>query len=115
MPDGIQESRYFSIKAGMFIDVVEKIQKEVWYNKEYNGILKQLERGESISDSSLEHKANLSLLKDRVVIPRNPEIQLDIIPRCHDSLLADPPGQEETLKHIKKNLYWAGMNQFNKY
>ncbi|MBW0518641.1 hypothetical protein O181_058356 [Austropuccinia psidii MF-1] len=99
----------------MFSDVVEKIQKEVCHNKEYNGILQQLERGESISDSSLAHKANLSLIKDRVVIPRNPEIQLDIIQRCHDSLLAGPPGQEETLKHIKKNHYWAGMNQFIEY
>ncbi|MBW0510584.1 hypothetical protein O181_050299 [Austropuccinia psidii MF-1] len=69
--DGIQESRFFSIKVEVFSDLVDNIQKEVWQDKEYKEILKQLERGESFTDSSIEPQSKLLLSKDRVVIPRN--------------------------------------------
>ncbi|MBW0567809.1 hypothetical protein O181_107524 [Austropuccinia psidii MF-1] len=42
---GIQESRFFSIIVEIFSDLVDKIQKEVWKDKYYKEILKQLERG----------------------------------------------------------------------
>ncbi|MBW0525486.1 hypothetical protein O181_065201 [Austropuccinia psidii MF-1] len=99
--DGIQESRFFSIKVEIFSDLVDKIQKEVWQNKDYKEILKQLARGESASDYSLELQANLLLCKDRVVIPRNEEIQLYILQKIHDSPLAvhlageDPQAHQE--------------------
>ncbi|MBW0545544.1 hypothetical protein O181_085259 [Austropuccinia psidii MF-1] len=54
----------------------------------------------------------LLLFKDRVVIPSNEEIQLNIIQKHHESPLAGHPGQEKTLKLIKRVFYWAGMNQF---
>ncbi|MBW0475558.1 hypothetical protein O181_015273 [Austropuccinia psidii MF-1] len=82
--DGIQESRFFSIKVEIFSDLVDKIQKE------------------------------LLLFKDRVVIPSNEEIQLNILQKCHDSPLAGHPGQEKTLKLIKREFYLAGINQLIK-
>ncbi|MBW0566373.1 hypothetical protein O181_106088 [Austropuccinia psidii MF-1] len=109
--DGIQESRFFSIKAEIFSDIVYQIQKEVWKDKDYKAILKQLARGESVSDYSLEPQAKLLLLKDRDVVPRNEEIQLNILQKHHDSLLAAHPGQEKTLRLIKRGFNWAGMNQ----
>ncbi|MBW0572481.1 hypothetical protein O181_112196, partial [Austropuccinia psidii MF-1] len=112
--DGISESRFFSIKVQIFSDLVDKIQKEVWQEKDYKEILKQLERGESVPDYSLEPQAKLLLLKDRVLIPRNEELQLNILQKCHDSPLAGHPGQEMTLKLIKRDFYWAGMHQFIK-
>ncbi|MBW0556109.1 hypothetical protein O181_095824 [Austropuccinia psidii MF-1] len=112
--DGIQESRFFSIKVEVFSDLVDKIQKEVWQDKDYKEILKQLARGESVSDYSLEPQAKLLLFKDRVVIPSNEELQLNILQKRHDSPLAGHPGQEKTLKLIKRDFYWAGMNQFIK-
>ncbi|MBW0560857.1 hypothetical protein O181_100572 [Austropuccinia psidii MF-1] len=82
--DGIQESRLFSIKVKIFSDLADKIQKE------------------------------LLLFKDRVVIPSNEEIQLNILQKHHDSPLAGHPGQEKTLSLIKRDFYWAGMSQFIK-
>ncbi|MBW0491760.1 hypothetical protein O181_031475 [Austropuccinia psidii MF-1] len=82
--DGIQESRFFSIKVEIFSDLAEKIQKE------------------------------LLLIKDRVVIPRNEEIQLNILQKHHNSPLAGHPGQEKTLKLIKRDFHWAVINQFIK-
>ncbi|MBW0518022.1 hypothetical protein O181_057737 [Austropuccinia psidii MF-1] len=110
--NGIQESRLFSIKVEIFSDLVDMTQKEVWQDKDYKEILKQLARGESVTDYSLETQAKLLLFKDRVVILRNEEIQLNILQTCHDLLLAGHPGQEKTLKLIKRDFYWAGMNQF---
>ncbi|MBW0565251.1 hypothetical protein O181_104966, partial [Austropuccinia psidii MF-1] len=112
--DGIQESRFFSIKVGIFSDLVDKIQKEVWKDNYYKKILKQIARGESVPYYSLEPQAKLLLFKDRVVIPRNEEIQLNILQKRHDSPLAGHPGQEKTLMLIKRYSHWAGMNQFNK-
>ncbi|MBW0515498.1 hypothetical protein O181_055213 [Austropuccinia psidii MF-1] len=99
----------------MFSDVFEQIEKEVWKEKEYKEILKKLARGESVSDYLLEPQAKLLLFKDRVVTPRNPEIQLDILKKCHDSPLAGHAFQETTLNLINQDFYLAGMNQFSKH
>ncbi|MBW0557269.1 hypothetical protein O181_096984 [Austropuccinia psidii MF-1] len=95
--DGIQESRFFLIKLAIFSDLVDHIQKEVWQDKDYKEIVKQLARGESVSDYSLEPKAKLLLLKDKVVVPSNEKIQLNILQKHHDSPLAGHSGQEKTL------------------
>ncbi|MBW0496949.1 hypothetical protein O181_036664 [Austropuccinia psidii MF-1] len=77
--DGIQESRFFSIEVELFSDLLDKIQKEVLQDKDYKEILKKVARGESVPDYSLEPQAKLLLFKDRVLIPRNEEIQLNIL------------------------------------
>ncbi|MBW0545390.1 hypothetical protein O181_085105 [Austropuccinia psidii MF-1] len=92
----IKESRFFS-------DLVDQIQKEIWQDKDYKKILKKLARGESVSDYFLEPQAKLLLFNDRVVIQSNHEIQLDILQKLHDSPLAGHPGQEKTLKLIKRD------------
>ncbi|MBW0587187.1 hypothetical protein O181_126902, partial [Austropuccinia psidii MF-1] len=112
--NGIQESRLLSIKVEVFSDLVYNIQKEVWQDKDYKEILKQLARGESVSVYSLEPQAKLLLFKDRVVIPSNEELQLNILQKRHDLPLAGHPGQEKTLKLIKSDFHWAGMNRFIK-
>ncbi|MBW0530784.1 hypothetical protein O181_070499 [Austropuccinia psidii MF-1] len=112
--DGIQESRFFSIKVEIFSDLADNIQKEVWKDNDYKGILKKLARVESVPDYSLEPQAKSLLCKDRVVIPSNEEIQLNILQKRHDSPLVGHPGQEKTHKLIKGYFYWAGMNQFIK-
>ncbi|MBW0467166.1 hypothetical protein O181_006881 [Austropuccinia psidii MF-1] len=68
---GIQQSRFFSIKVEIFPDFADHIQKELWQDKHYKEIFKQLARGESVSDYSLEPQAKLLLFKERVVIPKN--------------------------------------------
>ncbi|MBW0470413.1 hypothetical protein O181_010128 [Austropuccinia psidii MF-1] len=113
--DAVQESIFFSIKVEIFSDLVDRIQKEVLKDRYYKEILKQLARGESVTDYSLEPQAKVLLFKDRVVKPRNEEIQLNILQKHHDSQLTGHPGQEKTLKLIKRDFYWAGMNQLIKY
>ncbi|MBW0498509.1 hypothetical protein O181_038224 [Austropuccinia psidii MF-1] len=112
--DEIHESRFCSIKVEIFSDVVEQIKKDIWEDKEYKEILKQLEICESVSDYSLETQAKVLLSKDRVVIPNNSAVQLDILQKDHDSLLDGHPGQEKTLTLINRNFYWDGMNQIIK-
>ncbi|MBW0493709.1 hypothetical protein O181_033424 [Austropuccinia psidii MF-1] len=51
--DGIQDSRFFSIKVEIFSHLVDQIQKEVRQGKDYKEIIKQSTRGESVSDYSL--------------------------------------------------------------
>ncbi|MBW0562099.1 hypothetical protein O181_101814, partial [Austropuccinia psidii MF-1] len=100
-----------ALSLEIFSDLVAKIQKEVWQDKDYKETLNQLARGESVTDYSLEPQAELLLFKDRVVIPRSEEIQLNILQKHHDSPLDRHSGQEKTLKLIKRDFHWAGMNQ----
>ncbi|MBW0565190.1 hypothetical protein O181_104905 [Austropuccinia psidii MF-1] len=111
---GLQESRFFSIKIEISSDLYDQIQNKVWQDKDYKETLKKLVRGESVTDYSLEPQAKLLLFKDRVVIPRNEEIQPNILQKCHNSPLAGHPGQEKALKLIKREFYLSGMNQFIK-
>ena len=55
----------------IFSDLVDKIQKEVWQDKNYKEILKKLARGESVPDYSIDSQSKSLLYKDRVVIPSN--------------------------------------------
>ncbi|MBW0529952.1 hypothetical protein O181_069667 [Austropuccinia psidii MF-1] len=112
--DGIQQSRFFSIKVEICSDLVDKIPEEVWQDKYYKEILKQLARGESVEYYSLEPQAKLLSFKDIVVIPRNEEIQLNILQKPHESPLAGHPGQEKTLNLLKRDFYWTHMNQLIK-
>ncbi|MBW0488989.1 hypothetical protein O181_028704 [Austropuccinia psidii MF-1] len=112
--DGIQKSIFFLIKVEIFSYVVDKIKKEVWKDKYYKEILEQLARGELDKYCSLEPQVKLLLFKDRVIIPSNEEIQLNLLQKCPDSPLAGHPVQEKTLKLIKRDFYWSGMNQFIK-
>ncbi|MBW0524289.1 hypothetical protein O181_064004 [Austropuccinia psidii MF-1] len=105
-----KESIFFSIKVELFSYLVDQIQKAVLQDQDYKEILKKLARGESVSDYTLEPQAKLLLFKDRVYIPGNLELQLDILEKHHESPLAGHLGQEKTLKLIKMDFYWAGMN-----
>ncbi|MBW0495892.1 hypothetical protein O181_035607 [Austropuccinia psidii MF-1] len=98
----------------MFSDLVDQIQKKLWQDKNYKEVLTKLARGESVLDYSLEPQSRLLFFKDRVVIPRNEELQLDILQKHHELLLAGHPGKEKTLKPIKRDSHWGGMNQIIK-
>ncbi|MBW0565298.1 hypothetical protein O181_105013, partial [Austropuccinia psidii MF-1] len=110
----IKESRFFSIKVEVFSDLVDQIQKAVWQDKDHKENINQLATGESVSDYALQPQAKLLLFKDRVVIPSNHELQLDMLQKPLDSPLAGHPGQEKTLKLIKRDFYWARMNKIIK-
>ncbi|MBW0478999.1 hypothetical protein O181_018714 [Austropuccinia psidii MF-1] len=77
--DGIQESKFLSIKVDMLTDLVDQIQKGVWQDKGNKKLLKKLARGESVTDYFLEPQEMLLLLKDKVAILRNQELQLHIL------------------------------------
>ncbi|MBW0473269.1 hypothetical protein O181_012984 [Austropuccinia psidii MF-1] len=110
----IKQSRFFSIKVEVFSDLVDQIQKAVWQDQYSKEILKQFARGELVSDYTLEPQAKFLFFKDRVVIPSNHELQLDILQKCHDPPLAGHPGHKMTLKLIKRDFYFAGINQIVK-
>ncbi|MBW0527320.1 hypothetical protein O181_067035 [Austropuccinia psidii MF-1] len=112
--DKVQPSRYFSAKVESFSNFIYSIQKALWQDSQYRGILQELGKGKSVQDYSLDSSSQLLLFKDRVVVPNDPTIQLSILQKRHDSPLAGHPGQEKTLKLVKRDFYWSGMTQFIK-
>ncbi|MBW0530835.1 hypothetical protein O181_070550 [Austropuccinia psidii MF-1] len=112
--DEVQPSRYFAVKVESFSNLIDSIQKALWQDSQYTSILQELGKGKSIQDYSLDSSSQLLLLKDWVVLPNYPTIQLSILQKRHDSPLAGHPGQEKTLKLVKQDLHWSGMTQLIK-
>ncbi|MBW0593686.1 hypothetical protein O181_133401 [Austropuccinia psidii MF-1] len=113
--DEIQASNFFAVKAEAFSNLIESIQKALWQDSQYRSILQDLGKGKSVQDYSLDSSSQLLLFKDHVVVPNDPTNQLSILPKRHDSPLAGHPGQEKTLKLVKRDFHWSGITQFIKY
>ncbi|MBW0581337.1 hypothetical protein O181_121052 [Austropuccinia psidii MF-1] len=112
--DEIQASKFFAVKVDSFSNLIDSIQKAVWQDSQYRSVLEDLGKGKSVQDYSLDSSSKLLLFKDWVVVPNDPTIQLNILQKRHDSPLAGHPGQEETLKLVKRDFHWSGMTQFIK-
>ncbi|MBW0460515.1 hypothetical protein O181_000230 [Austropuccinia psidii MF-1] len=112
--DEDQTSRYFSVKVESFSNFIDSIQKALWQDSQYRSFLQEFGKGKSIQDHSLDSSSQLLLFKDWVVLPNDPTGQLSILQKLHDSPLAGHPGQERTLKHVKRDFHWSGMTQFIK-
>ncbi|MBW0589482.1 hypothetical protein O181_129197 [Austropuccinia psidii MF-1] len=112
--DEVQPSRYFAVKVECFSNLIDSIQKKLWQVPQYRSILEDLGKGKSVQDYSLDSSSQLLLFKDRVVVPNDSTIQLSLLQKCPDSLLAGHPGQGKTLKLVKPDFHWSGMTQFIK-
>ncbi|MBW0547372.1 hypothetical protein O181_087087 [Austropuccinia psidii MF-1] len=112
--DEVQPSRYFAVKVEYFSNFIDSIQKALWKDSQYRIILQELGKGKSVQDYSLVSSSQLLSFKDWVVVPNDPTIQLSILQTCHDSPLTGNPGQEKTLKIVKKDFHWSYMTQFIK-
>ncbi|MBW0471598.1 hypothetical protein O181_011313 [Austropuccinia psidii MF-1] len=112
--DEVQPSRGFAVKVECFSNLIRSIQKKIWQDLQYRSILQELGKGKSVQDYSLDSSSQLLLFKDWVVVPNDPTIQLSILQNHHDSPFAGHPGQEMTLKIVKRDFHWSGMTQFIK-
>ncbi|MBW0556982.1 hypothetical protein O181_096697 [Austropuccinia psidii MF-1] len=112
--DEVQPSRYFAVKVESFSNLIESIQKKLWQDPQYRSILQELGKGKFVQDYSLDSSSQPLLFKDQVVVPNDPTIQISILQKRHDSPLAGHPGQEKTLKLVKRDFHWSGMTQFIK-
>ncbi|MBW0577343.1 hypothetical protein O181_117058 [Austropuccinia psidii MF-1] len=112
--DEIQASKFFSVKVKAFSNLIESIQKALLQDSQYRSILQDLGKGKSVQDCSLYFSSQLLLFKDWVVVPNDPTMELSILQKRHDSSLAGHPGQEKTLKLVKREFHWPGVTQFIK-
>ncbi|MBW0521625.1 hypothetical protein O181_061340 [Austropuccinia psidii MF-1] len=112
--DEVQPSRFFAVKVECFSKLIESIKKKLWKDSQYRIILQDFGKGQSVQDYSLNSPSQSPLFKDWVVVPNDPTIQLIILQKCHYYPLACNLGQEKTLKLVKRDFHWSGMNQFIK-
>ncbi|MBW0573757.1 hypothetical protein O181_113472 [Austropuccinia psidii MF-1] len=110
----IKASKFFAVKVEAFSNLIELIQKSLWQDSKYRSILQDLGKGKSVQDYFLDSSSKLLLFKDQVVVPNDPTIQLSILQKRNDSLLAGHPGKEKPLKRVKRDFHWSGMTQFIK-
>ncbi|MBW0478527.1 hypothetical protein O181_018242 [Austropuccinia psidii MF-1] len=112
--DETQASKLFEVKVDSFSNLNDSIQKTLLQDFQYRTILQDFGKGNSVPDSSLDSSSQLLLLKDWVMVPNNPTIELNILKKQCDSPLAGHPGQEKTLKLVKLAFHWSGITQFMK-
>ncbi|MBW0522974.1 hypothetical protein O181_062689 [Austropuccinia psidii MF-1] len=113
-PDELQPSRYCSVKVESLSNFIDSIEKKLWKDPQYRSIFQELGKGKFVRDYSLDSSSQLLLLKDQVVVPNEPKIQLSIFQKHHESPLAGNPGQEKTLKLVEQEFHWSSMTQFIK-
>ncbi|MBW0574257.1 hypothetical protein O181_113972 [Austropuccinia psidii MF-1] len=94
--------------------LIKQDEKQLWQDSQYRSILEELGKCKLIQDYSLHSSSQLLLFKDWEVVPNDPTIQLSILQKRHDSALAGHPGQEKTLKPVKREFHWSSMTQFIK-
>ncbi|MBW0585553.1 hypothetical protein O181_125268, partial [Austropuccinia psidii MF-1] len=112
--DEIQASKFFAVKVEAFSNFIESIQKALWKDSQYRSILQDLGKGRSVQDYSIDSCSQRLLFEDWVVVPNDPTIQHSILQKRHDSPLAGHPGQEKTLRLVKRAFHLSGMTQFIK-
>ncbi|MBW0502863.1 hypothetical protein O181_042578 [Austropuccinia psidii MF-1] len=112
--DKVQPSIYFAVKVESFSNLIYSIQKALSQHSQYRSILRELGKGKSNQDYSLDSSSQLLLFKDRVVVPNVTTIQLSLLQKRHDSPLAGHPGPEKTLKLVKGDFHCSGMTQLMK-
>ncbi|MBW0540873.1 hypothetical protein O181_080588 [Austropuccinia psidii MF-1] len=112
--DEIQASNFLAIKVDSLSNLIDSIQKSLCQYSQYRSILEDLGKGKSVQDYSLDSSSKLLVFKDWVVVQNDPTIQLNILQKGHDFPLAEHPGQEKTLKLVKRDFHWSGMTQFIK-
>ncbi|MBW0495026.1 hypothetical protein O181_034741 [Austropuccinia psidii MF-1] len=105
---------FVAVKVEFFSNFIESIQKKLWQDSKYRSILEELGKGRSFQDYSLDSSSQLLLFKDWVVVPNDTTNQLSILQKRNDSPLAGHPGQEKTLKLLKRDFHWSRMTQFIK-
>ncbi|MBW0470422.1 hypothetical protein O181_010137 [Austropuccinia psidii MF-1] len=110
----VKSSSFFAVKVECFSNLIESIQKKLWQDPQYRSIIQELGKGKSVQDYSLDSSSQLLLFKNQVALPNDPTIQLSILQKRHDSPLAGHPGQEKTLKLVKRDFHCSGMTQFIK-
>ncbi|MBW0565469.1 hypothetical protein O181_105184, partial [Austropuccinia psidii MF-1] len=92
----------------------------VWALKHWRAFLLSLSSPFEVlpNHSSLQYFMSSKFVTCRqahwVVVPNDPTIQLRILQKRHDAPLAGHPGQEKTLKLVKRDFHWSGMTQFIK-
>ncbi|MBW0561001.1 hypothetical protein O181_100716 [Austropuccinia psidii MF-1] len=110
----IEALKLFSVKVELFSSLIDLIQKALCQDSRYRSILQDLGKGKSVQDYTLDPSSQLLLFNDQLVVPNDPKIQLIILQKRHDSPLAGHPGQEKTLKLVKRDFHWSGLTQFIK-
>ncbi|MBW0556897.1 hypothetical protein O181_096612 [Austropuccinia psidii MF-1] len=112
--DEIQASKFFAVKVDSFSNFIDSIQKALWQDSKYRSILQDLGKGKYAQYYSLDSSFQLLLLKNWVLFPNDPTIQLGILQQCHDSPLYGNHGQEKTLNLVKRDYHWSSIPQFIK-
>ncbi|MBW0491202.1 hypothetical protein O181_030917 [Austropuccinia psidii MF-1] len=112
--DEIQASKFFAVKVDSFSNLIDSIQKALWKDSQYRSIHQYLGKGKFVQDYSLDSSSQLLLFKDLVVVSNDPKIKLSILQKRNGSPLPGHPGQEKTLKLVKRDFYWSGMTQLIK-
>ena len=100
-----------SISTGDLGDVLESYKDSQKNDPKLLAIIDDLLAGKSRKDFSLDSKTNLLLFKERVYIPDNDQIKLEIFSSRHDSPLAGHHGQDKTQQLISRDFYWPRMTK----
>lgn len=110
--DDIKASKCFSISVQRLSKQSEELLKAQKQDSSLKKIFNDIHQGIQVQDYSIDEDSRLLLWKEKIVIPDQDQLKIDILQQRHDSPLAGHPGQEKTIKLVGRDYYWPNMAKF---
>jgi hypothetical protein len=98
-------------------DIMKQIRqrsREGRYEDKVTKAIKELKggRGGTFRTAEWREENGLLFFRDRIYVPRDPELRRHIVEQHHDSRLTGHPGRWKTLELVSRNYWWPNMSQF---
>src|ERR1700719_4530392 len=98
-------------------DILQKIREENCAGFQEDAVVKaatelQKTRGKSVRTSEWSTRDGLLYFRDRVYVPKNPDLQRRITSQHHDTKIAGHAGRWKTLELVSRNYWWPQMSRY---
>jgi len=88
--------------------IVERIKQGQQDDSELRKMMKMVEEG---SVPELTIKDGILKFRNRLCVPKNPELRKELLKESHDSMLTTHPGSTKMYWDLKSHFWWSGMKR----
>ena len=94
-------------------EIVKKIKEARDKNEEVIKVVEEMKKAgvKTLRDEEWQIEEGLVLKEERVYVPKDEKLRVEIIWLHHDTLIAGHGGQWKTVELVTRNYWWPGMTK----
>ncbi|KNF05795.1 hypothetical protein PSTG_01192 [Puccinia striiformis f. sp. tritici PST-78] len=100
-----------AVSTGDVEDSLNNFCQSQLRDSKLENIIEDCKKGRDRKKFSLDEKTSLLLFDERIYVPDDSSMKLEVLSSRHDSLLAGHHGQDKTQQLISRNFYWPRMTK----